>query len=96
MSWPNAPLADEYLKRHHQQVLTCHLLRLDPVLHCVHGLKIATHIGVVAVEMIREREYKAHVRERAESKGVPDLLGKNLTYLLRMCQVVKHTLLLPV
>ena len=56
MYWPNAPLADEYLKRHHQQVLTCHLLRLDPVLHCVHGLKIATHIGVVAVEMIRERE----------------------------------------
>ena len=36
------------------------------------------------------------MRERAESKGVPDLLSKNLTYLLRMCQVVKHTLLLPV
>ena len=36
------------------------------------------------------------MRERADSKGVSDLLGKNLSYLLRLCQVADHNLLLPV
>ena len=95
ISWHTAPLAYGDLTCHCHQVLTCHLLRINPALQRVKGLLIATHIEDMLVEMIRTQEDKTSVIERVESKGVPDLLGKNLTYLLRLCQVAYNTSLPP-
>ena len=81
---------------HRHQILTRLLPRIDPTLQSMQGYLIATHIKEVAVEMQKELEDKAHVREWPKSKGVPNILGINLAYLLRLYQVVEHVLLLPV
>ena len=57
-------------------------------------LLIAIHVGEVAVEMRGYQEEKAPMRERAESKGDPNLYETNMTYLCRLSQVVDHTSLL--
>ena len=49
-----------------------------------------THIREVAVEIRRDKEAKALARQAVEEKGVPDLLGSNLTYLLLLRQVAAH------
>ena len=54
------------------------------------GSLIANHIGEVAVELRRDREAKKQSRKVDEEKGVPDLLGTNMTYLLSLDQVSKH------
>ena len=46
--------------------------------------------------MQRDREDKYQVIERAKSKGVTNLLGGELTYLLRLLQVAEHTSFPPV
>ena len=51
---------------------------------------IATHIGNVAVGMRRDREAKVLTCQAYAEKGVPDLLGSNLTYLLRLSHVGAH------
>ena len=51
------------------------------------GLLIATYIKEVVLEMQQDREEKAQVREKSKRKVFPNLLGKNLTYLLRLFQV---------
>ena len=48
------------------------------------------------VELQQDKEDKAQVRERTESKGVPEFLKKKLIYFLHMCQVSEHVLLPPV
>ena len=48
---------------------------------------ITTHIGEVAVEMRRDKGVKALALQVYEDKGIPDLLGSKLTYLLRLGQV---------
>ena len=60
------------------------------------GLIKATHAGDVSLEMQRDREDKYQVIERAKSKVVTNLLGGELTYLLRLLQVAEHTSFPPV
>ena len=91
MSRPNALLADGYLTHHHHKVLTRPLPGIVPVQQHVQGYLISKHTGEVLVEMIRNWEEKACVRERAERKIVPDLLETNLNYLLHLRQVAEHT-----
>ena len=79
---PAAPLAVRYLNHHHHNILTRHLPRLDPALQMVQVVLIATHIREIGVEMRQDREAKAQSRKGYEEKGVLDLLGTNLTYLL--------------
>ena len=84
MLQPTTPLVDGKLTRHNHQVLTHHLPRIDSALQRVQGSLIATHTRKVATEMRRDQEKKDRVRERTDSKGFPELLGTNLTYLLRL------------
>ena len=63
---------------------------MEPALQRVQGLLIATHIGNVAVGMSRDREAKALAFQEDAEKGVPDLVGSNLTYLLRLIYVAAH------
>ena len=60
-------------------MLTRHLNGLDSALQRVQGLLIATYIREVAVGMRRDREVKALACKADEEKGIPDLLGSNLT-----------------
>ena len=60
-------------------MLTCNLARMNSTLQRVQGLLIATHIREVAVGMRRDREVKALACKVDEEKGIPDLLGSNLT-----------------
>ena len=50
----------------------------------------STHIGEVAVKMWQEREVKVQERKAHKYKGLPDILGNNLTYLLHLGQVSEH------
>ena len=84
------PLADEDLLQNIHHMLTHHLHRLDPALQRVQGLIISTLIREVVVAMRRDRESKSLVRKADEEKGIPDLLGSNLTYLFRLGQVADH------
>ena len=71
-------------------MLTCFFLSLNPYLQRVQGLFIATHIEKAAADMRRDRESKALARQTDAEKGVTDLLGSNLAYLLRLSQVADH------
>ena len=57
---------------------------------------ITTHIGEVEVEMRRDKGVKALALQVYEDKGIPDLLGSKLTYLLSLSQVANHEDLPPV
>ena len=96
MPRPTAPLADGYLLRHRHHMLARHLPGMDPAFQRVQGLLIATHIWDIAVAMGRGRETKALVCQLDAEKGVPDLLGSKLTYLLSLSQVANHEDLPPV
>ena len=60
-------------------MLTSHLPGLDPALQRVHGLLIAITIGEVVVDLRRDKEAKVLAHKADSEKGVPDLLGFNLT-----------------
>ena len=92
---PTASLAEGYLLQHTHHILNRHLTGIDPNIHRVQGLLIKTNIGEVAVEMRRHREAKSQARKVEEEKGVPDLLGTNMTYLLHLGQVYGYEALLP-
>ena len=49
------------------------------------------HIREVTVEIQWEQEKKALVRKKSKMNRFPDILGTNLTYLLRLGQVADHT-----
>ena len=76
--------------RHCHQILTLHLSGLDPAMQRVQGSIMATHIREVAVDMQRDQEEKSQVRKRCVINIFPNLLRKNLTYILRLCQVADH------
>ena len=54
-----------------------------------------THIRETAVKIRRDREAKALSLKVDKEEGIPDLLGYNLAYLLRLGQVAAHEELLP-
>ena len=83
MPRPTVPLADGDLLRHMQHILTCHLPGMYPSLQRFQGLLIATHIWEVAVDMRRDTEAKELECKAEKEKGIPDLLGFNLTQLPR-------------
>ena len=56
---------------------------------------IATHIGEVAVKLRQDRESKAQACKADDKKGIMELMGNNLTYLLRFGQVSAHEDLPP-
>ena len=68
---------------------------MDLALQSVQGLIIATHIGEVEVEMWKDRYMKALTCKTDEEKEIPNLLGFNLTYLLRLGHVAPHKDLPP-
>ena len=96
MPQPTAPLMDREWIWHHHHKLIRQLPGCNTALQCVQGLLIAMHIREVAVELQPGREEKAQVGERSKSKGLPEFLGKNLTYLLCLGQVEEHASLPPV
>ena len=61
-----------------------------PALQRVQGLIITTHIGKVIVEMRKDMEAKALSHQAYKEKGILDLLGSNLPYLLLLGQVAAH------
>ena len=71
-------------------MLTYHLPGLDPTLKRIQGSLIASHIGEFAIYLKRDRDAKALYCKSDKEKGIPDLLGYNLTYLLRLGQVDAH------
>ena len=71
-------------------MLTFHITSLLPPLQRVQGLFIATHIREVAVELSRNKEEKSLSHKADKEKGILDLLGSNLTYLLHLGQVATH------
>ena len=87
MTRPSAHLVNVYLLHHRHHMLTHHLPGMDPTPQRVHGYLIATHIGEVAVEMRRDRKAEALAHKVDVEKGIPELLGYNFTYLLRLGQV---------
>ena len=62
----------------------------NPDLQRVQGSLITTYIGEVAVEMSRDMEAKYLERQEDKEKGIMDLLGSNLTYLLHLGQVAPN------
>ena len=90
MPQPTIPMANGYLLRHHHQMLNRSLPGMEPSLQSVQGLHIATHAREVAAKLREYREAKAQGRKAYNKKGIPDLLGTNLTYLLRPGQVSAH------
>ena len=71
-------------------MITRHLPGLDPALQRFQGFLIVTHTGEVAVEMRRDREEKSLALQADKEKGIPDLLGSNLAYLICLGQVAAH------
>ena len=71
-------------------MLIRYLPGLDSSLQRVQGSLIATDIGEVAVEMRRDRETKALECMTYKEKKIPELLGSNFTYLLRLVQIAAH------
>ena len=71
-------------------MLTHHIYGMDPALQRVQGLIISTLIREVVVAMRRDRESKSLVRKADKEKGIPDLLGSNLAYLICLGQVAAH------
>ena len=71
-------------------MLIRYLPGLDSSLQRVQGSLIATDIGEVAVEMRRDREEKSLALQADKEKGIPDLLGSNLAYLICLGQVAAH------
>ena len=90
MPRPTAPLFNGDLFRHRHHMLTLHLPGMYPALQRFQGSLIATHIVKVAVEMRRDREVKALIRQADAEKRLPYLLGYNLAYLLRLGQLADH------
>ena len=82
MPHPTVPLADGDLLQHRHHIIPHHLPGLEPSLQRVQGSLIATHIREVAVDVSRDREEKALAWQADVEKGVPDLLGSKLTYIL--------------
>ena len=85
-----APLADGDLFHHRQHILTRHLPVIDTSLKRVQISLIATHIREVTVKIQQEREAKVYLKKVDKEKGIPEIIGINLTYLLRLGQVSKH------
>ena len=90
------PLADGNLLHHCHPMLTQHLPWLDPALQRLQGSLIATHIGEVTVELWQERQANALAHKAGNKKGIPDLLGKSQTYLLRLGKLSAHEDLSPI
>ena len=84
MLQPTMLLENGDLLRHQHNMLTRQLPGLDNALQRVQGLLIVNRIGEVAVEMNMDREAKAMTLQADEEKGIPDLLGYNLAYLLHL------------
>ena len=63
---------------------------MDHSLQRLHGFLIAIHISEVAVKLSQDREMKVMACKDDNKKGIPDLLGSNLTYLLHIGQVATH------
>ena len=87
---PTITLGDRNLLSHCHHMLTRHLPGLDPSPQRVQGSLIATHVGEVRVKLRRDWEAKLQARKSDYLKGVPDLLGINLTYLLHLSQVSEN------
>ena len=87
---PTAPLDNGGLLWHWHHILTHYLPGIYTALERVQGLLITTHIREVAVEMRRDIEEKALSLQTDKKKRIPDLLGSNLSYLLRLVQVASH------
>ena len=68
-------------------MLTHHIYGMDPALQRVQGFLISTHIREVVVKTRRDGEAKALARKADKEKGIPELLGYNINYLLRLSQV---------
>ena len=60
---------------------------MEPAIERVKGLLIATHIGEAALELRRDREAKVLACKADDEKGIPDLLGYKLIYLLRLGRI---------
>ena len=65
-------------------------------LKCAQVSLVSIKIGEVAVELLRDREDNAHLREQVDNKVVPKFLGVNLNYLPCLSQVLDHESLPPV
>ena len=69
---------------------------MDPALQRVQESLILTHIWEVAIKMRKDREAKVQDHKSDDEKGIPNLLGTNLTYLLHLGQISAHEDLLPI
>ena len=69
---------------------------MEPDIYRVQGFLVATHSREVAVKLRRDRESKAQSCKADDDKGIPYLMGDNLTYLLPLGQVSYHEEIPPI
>ena len=90
MPRPIVPLMERDFLQHIHNGLVRHLSVSDLALQYAQGFLISTHIGNLTIELFRNQELKSWVKEQYYNKIFPDFLRTNMTYLLRLEQVVDH------